>query len=173
MRKRDKIYKLGLGQLEKIIDPIFNKKLNNREHIIRAFIQNQSTTDIDLLLELFLMDGEFVILEKGAYVKVCPKNYWEGDEYDSDKLADVGLLSPEGYLYAQIKDSHDYDESFNQYCGTFKLNLFIIDKKGKLKEWEQDMNRESLSPVDRLDIPYFKAKYKIEDNEPDLRDAID
>jgi hypothetical protein len=158
MAKREH-YKLPVEVVEKLIDPMFTKNMKNRRAIKSMVLNIFGSHQIELLVSMLHKDVTHKELFPGCYVLVEPKNYWEGEIYDGDRMRDIGLMHSDGKVYGQVKDDSSWDtDSFNPYYVTYKVELLIVDKDLNLQLKLEEIPMTSLEFIDKSEIKYFKAK---------------
>ena len=157
-------YSLSDNVIETLIDPIFTKAVKNRQAIKNMMLSLFDTNQLELVIELLHMKEKFVPLTRDSYVELLkPKSYWPGDKYELDKLADMGLLSPNGNPYACVKNDDSWDDQvFNPYNQKFKVKVLILDDDGKMIEEKttETVDVEDIKQVKQNEIKYFKATSK-------------
>ena len=152
-------YKLPIEVIEKLIDPMFAKSIKNRKSIKSMVLNIFGSHQIELLVSMLHKNEIHKEFFPGCYVLVEPKNYWEGEVYDGDRMKDLGLMHSDGRIYGQVKDDSSWDsDSFNPYYVTYKIELLIVDENLNLELKLEELSMTGLEFIDKSEIKYFKAK---------------
>lgn len=140
--------------IKEMIRSLFNTEAKKQNHIIEGLMSMLSDYQLEMFIEL-INTQDYIPIKQYSYVKFKPNKYYL-DDYNKDVIEDLGLYK-DGYLFAYVYDHDSYHSDFNSYSHKMKVKVYLISD-GEMCEVKDTMNTLDLTPVDKLEIPYFQLQ---------------
>lgn len=160
--------KVSKRTITNILATALSNKSVNYHLAIEAIVNNMADSSLEYMLHMLTSKEPETLIYPGNYVKVPMDKYHSTKYFDYGTLKDMGLVTEDGMVYAEIVGDSSWGSEYNPFYGSMKVKYLYHDDDKQLKFHEDSINTSDLTLIDKLDIEYFKSLNHGKDITPPL-----
>ncbi len=150
--------KVSKRTIVNILEAALKSKSVNYTTAIHGIVTCMNDTSLEYILHMLTGKEIEQLIYPGDYIKLPFDKYHQSKgECDYSTLKDLGLITRDGMVYAEVISDSSWGSEYNPYYGALKIKYLYHDDNKQLKFYEDSINTTSVIRVDRNEIEYFKS----------------